>query len=539
MSLSALRPVLRTCQEHPFAVGSLLFLLETILIAAVYTPFWQSYDDVALAMFIKGYGMAERPSINLLYCNFIWASLVQQIPDFLDVSGYTWALYFLTGLSLLAIWHVQTADKTLRLLKFAVCSSMLFYAFLNPQYTVTALYCGIAASSLFLLYQRKGSWSLIAGCLFFAFFSFILREWAPFFIALPCLSLVNWRSFLADRRLLLISACFCLVLAAVYIANDSLKSGPQWQEIKAWNKARQSLTDAHMSDIYRMQPDLLARYGYTVNDMWLLGTHFGLAGELMDPARINSLKKESRFDIYLDYNLEKVEDTFDFFFSWPVVLLLLVSVILLIGRISWPAGAALLILGALFFCVGFFNRGGVWISRVYYPSLYALNLWLLLQSPSRRFARDIYISSRLATAISAGLLAISILAFGKANIVERIEREGSDIEQARALLNGSVWYGHPARLEWLYPPFGSDEEARKIKFQSAAWTSLIPESRLYVSPGDLDNSLEKGFTICASPGQAEYLGSYCREHLAGIPETTLLNSDRNLRFYRVRCMAPE
>lgn len=521
-----------------FCAGLLPLFSLALLLPVCYSPHWQTYDDVVLAMLIKGYGLASAPSINLLYCNFLWAALVQLMPDFFGISGYTLLLYLFTFCALAAIWYAMCQAGKMLILKLLLLVSMLFYSFLNPQFTVTAMFCVIGGACLLIGYQNHGKLSQLVCALLLFFCGFIIRDWTLPFIAILAAFFLNWRLLLSRRVFCLSVIIFALSIGAIYTANLVLKTGPVWEKIISWNNARQSLTDAHQGKILSAQPDLLQRHDYSVNDMRLLSTHFGLAPPLMDSEKIGQMKREGDFGIYFDENMLRVGITFTFFLSYPLILLVITIAILLSMRISLPTFLAVLACAVIFFMFGFFNRGGIWISRVYYPAMYALACFLLLYPASSVWRKDIFLSSRCQSLLAGFFLVLSILAYSKANLVESWEIAQKDMTQMARLLDKSVWYGHPVRIEQLYAPFADMNGLRKIDFQGASWTTLLPNARSWFDMNvrdGFDGYLRRGFRLAIARGHLPYIETYCSEHLQGHLEITELAPDGD--FYDIRCVS--
>lgn len=538
LPLARFTEVRRFLTNNRRVLGLALLILEGAAILAFYTPYWQTYDDVILAMLINGYGMAAEPSINLLYCNFVWAWLVQLLPDLFNVSNYTLALYACSSFAIALIWLALAVDSKLPLLKLLLVSSMTFYVFLNPQFTVTAMSCVIGGSAAFIVYQKDDKKLFLVCALLSCFLGFVIRDWTLPFIGLICMPFIRWRPLFANRRLLALLAVFPIAVASVYCINLEMKSGPQWREISAWNNERRALTDGHKGQVYAEQPDLLQANGYSVNDMHLLSSHFGLAANLINLPALKNIAAHGDRKLLLDHDFAMIEITFRYFFDWPLVLFFVIICVLMLRRYSLRTIAAISIIGAIFLLIGYFNRGGVWVSRIYYPSLYGLIIFLIFVPPERKLSKYLYVSEELARLAICVLLGLSILAFSKANLIETWEISHYDNKKAAELLNGAVWYGHPVRIEQLYAPFANIEKLKKIKFQCASWTTWLPNSRAYFdvrAKDGFDKYLGSGFNIAISQPHLGYLEVYCAQHLDGKLIKKELAPKIAPDFYRIRC----
>lgn len=520
-------------------IGLAILIGQAVLIPLVYSPCWQTWDDAALAMLVNGYGLAAYPSIHIFYCNFIWGWLIQQLPDFCSISNYTWALYGCTLLAVAILWLALTAKRSLVLLKFVTVAAILFYACLNPQFTVTAMLGALAALCCFLVFQASGKWRWLAAALACAVLAFLVRDWCLGFIALLGLPAIRWRKLLANKPALAICSICAILLAGLYALNLVLLKDSQSQATLAWNSMRQKLSDAHAGKMLAQQPALLRQYGYSENDINLLATHFSLAAPLMRNDKLEAMLAQSDFGVSNAVNLEKVAITFDWFLSWPLWLILLSAPILLLSRFSLRSCLIFMLFGLIFLCIGYFNRGGVWIDRIYYPSAFALACLLLLMPVNRALERHIRLSRNFETLLTGFLLLLALLAFSKANLVESWRLGQRNLAAEQQLLDGAIWYGHPVRIEQIYRPFAKITDLRQLQFQGAGWTARLQNTRKYIDPEQLDgfdHAFRRGFKIATGSEHLDYLGRYCGERLAG---EFIQQPLGNAYFYYVQCRWPE
>ena len=70
------RPPLDRPGSWWLALGASLLLLAGLLTALV--PYWESNDDVGMAMLAHGFGMAAQASPRLIFSNVVWGWLVRE-----------------------------------------------------------------------------------------------------------------------------------------------------------------------------------------------------------------------------------------------------------------------------------------------------------------------------------------------------------------------------------------------------------------------------------------------------------------------------
>src|SRR4051794_29533973 len=71
------------------AVGFPAILAGTVLVSL--PPFWETNDDVAMAMFADGYGIAAYPSSTVVFSNVIYGHALAALPQIGDISRYSFA----------------------------------------------------------------------------------------------------------------------------------------------------------------------------------------------------------------------------------------------------------------------------------------------------------------------------------------------------------------------------------------------------------------------------------------------------------------
>lgn len=525
--------------KHFTILGISWLLGISAIIIICYDPAWQTNDDPIFNMLINGYGLANNPADPILNCNYLWAAIIRLIPAWFGYSNYTLALYFFSILSVCVIWINIIQCQKSRVLPLFILTSMLFYNLLNPQYTVTAFYCTIAAITGIFNRVRTKKFSGILSGFILGITGFLIREMSFLMIAVLSFFIIPWRGVFKDKLLCIALYSAAIILIVIFFADYQHKSNFQdWDKINAWQNTRQFLADSDIVNAYKKEPELLKKFNLSQNDMNMLRTHFNLAPDLRDVSRIDSLKKASSLWLYIENKFHSAERSVGYLFSYPLYLLLFLCALLFVQRYSVANLLTFLLIFVVFFMIGFINRGGTAMDRIYYAPLYLFALLLLMQEPNSRLHAYVYIAPTLNKILLTSVLLFSVLAFSKMNLVEQWRYQSYDLQKTEELLDSAVWAGYPFLIEKIYYPFRKLSENENIKFQCGSWSALLPDSVSFYNIFNQDSFREfmlKGFKYAASQKQVNELGVYCREHFGGEWHAKLISPSDCFDIYEVKC----
>ncbi|MGH8674445.1 MAG: hypothetical protein ACREVG_09065, partial [Burkholderiales bacterium] len=155
---------------------ALPWLACTAALAALFgalQPYWETNDDVAMAMIVHGYGIAAAPDPATVFQNVLYGRLVQALPEPFGLQGYGVATYGLLLLSFaaccLALQRAGAPRVPAAVALFAIFAPALVY----PQFTLVAGLLGAAgglilcapASRLSIVECALGSTLLVVAAL--------------------------------------------------------------------------------------------------------------------------------------------------------------------------------------------------------------------------------------------------------------------------------------------------------------------------------------------------------------------------------------
>ncbi len=432
------------------------------------------------------------------------ASIVQHIPDFFDISSYTWLLYFISTISLCVIWWRFCSSSDQPIIKFLLLLSMSFYIFLNPQYTVTAFYCAIAGY-LCLLFPKSSdySWPRLFVASIMLLFSFLIREKALAGALLLASVFIPWRMLYACHKARIGLISLIIVMLGVHFLDGALKNGEQWTEIKQWQVLREKLADRQYAAMFLEQPQVHARHGISRNDLDLVKIHFGGDPKLRKNDLYEILEKETGTLFYIEFCLKKIKQTFSYLLHYPLFLFVLIFFLLFIVRFN---GRTVLLVGMFLLSlllISIFSRGGPNVARVYYPILFLAIAMLLLIPQNHNLLTNfgikkiIIIFNGAAKCVLNGkivagifisfLLLLSIIGFSINNLLEQWQNSYINIDKSREYLDGTIWWGYHYPLSLIYSPFTKVSDMEHIRFQNCNWPILDPETVKFFNPFDPDS----------------------------------------------------
>lgn len=518
---------------------TLLALLVTTLLlltlCTVYSPRWETNDDVAMSMVAHGYGIAAAATENIIFSNVIWGHLVRSIPTTNGILGYsiaTFSVLFLFGFTLL---HFLKRVGLSWLLSCALLALIATRPILYPQFTINAGFMTVAAILCWHLYERKeNNHILFAGCVF-SFLGFLIRSHEFLLVILIGIPLLPWNSLRKNKIVKLAALILLFSIASASLLDYAAYQGEDWNDFTAFNTARAPFTDFGAGVLLKLHPEILNKYNFSVNDVSLIEGWFFADASIANPSILKNMLTELGSKASATYTLSN---------GWAGIktlsnaVLLPVTIAAIALTIIQPSRKIFLAWGLAlmaFFALGVIGRPG--IVRVYVPIVA-----LLLIAP-------LMTGGNLNSTILSGIRTTTILSVAILNTALVLAASEKSHAQTESKLAGLanfpdqpvVVWGASFPFEAAYPVLKQIDAAMNYQLNGLGVFTLAPFSRehLNISQGNgiiKQLTAPSGVALIASDHNLKLLAKYCSEHFEGALETLSYNSYGHVEVKTMRCV---
>ena len=501
-----------------------------LLLWAYRLPQWETNDDVAMSMVAHGYGLAAFASPHLVFSNIVWGYFVSHIPSVAGVFGYSLATAGALIIASSFIFYFMLRLGTGLFLSSLAIALIMCRPLLFPQFTLNAGLLAVAAILGLLVNIRCGSRPCLWMAVALGAIGFLIRSEEAivvFGVALP---------FLAGHRLedgkttsialaLLVTVCVGAVLLDRWAY-----SGNEWQYFKELNAARAPFTDYGAVAALLQKPEVLARHGYSENDVRLVGNWLFVDEQIASPSRLKILLAElgplqmGSFSWQSGINAltSLLHPVLAYLFCTAIALAVLTPNLRV--TIAWVFCLAGL------FALGVAGRPSVF--RVYIPIMSLLIVLPLTLIPAK---------AKLRRALTAAVLAVAC--FGNAKTVTSL---AASFDQPIARLKSTtpekpvyVW-GGSLPFEFIYSVLKTNEAFRHTVIYPLGTFSYAPFSALYskqlASQGLIEDlKSEQGALMIADANSYSLLDTYCREHFGKRLNRTAVLDGGLFEINRIDC----
>lgn len=325
-----------------------------------------------------------------------------------------------------------------------------------------------------------------------------------------------------------------LSIAVAALLNESAYDTRVWKEFQEFNLARAPYTDFRAGNQVKSRPDVLARHGYSPNDIDLISSWFFVDPKLSDPPKLNAMLADVGLRTWIHRGFDLGFQSSRMLFAdqlWPILACALVLVLISPSRMAIVLIA--LVAGAIF-ALGAIGRPGV--TRVQYP-LCALILLVavygLRESP--RWARSV---AGLALVLAGSAVAQKISSYqldAKSRVVQA-QRQLQELPKDTL----AVW-GPTFPSEAAFPPFTEIVKAHSVKIYPMGVSTTAPYSVAVVEEATGNGFMVRlttkaGTNISVSQPQLEMLRIYCVEHFNLRPTENVIYESDALVIRNVKCI---
>jgi hypothetical protein len=533
--LTSVTDLMRNLKDRPAFLAFLLVATFIVSLCLAFDPRWATNDDVAMSMIAHGYGLAAYGSPYLVSSNVLWGYLVRAIPTINGVLGYSLAslaVLLVIGWAMLYFLLRLGAGYLLGLL---AVSFLIAQPTLISQFTVNAGLLTVAAVIGWQVYARHGGvGSLVTACML-AFFGYLIRDKEFLLVLGVSLPLLPWRAIRERRQMQIALLLLGVAIASAVVFDRWSYSGPEWQHFREFSPIRATIIDFGASKYLKQNPALIARYGYSQNDIALISEWFFVDPKIADPKSLNAMLAE--LGPLPPGNVQSGFASIKALFG-PVLLPLLLSALLLLVLMPrWSVALAWMLCLAALFAIGVMGRPAV--LRIYVPLLSLLFVAPLMAGKYREGVRHWMVTlTLLTTCVGTAYMLIHDSLISK-QIIQRVQ---SDIHDLPAEPIVSWAGGFP--FEFTFPVLANDLNFRNIRFYGLDSFTLAPFSVANTEQAAGRGMLERlqtaiGMPIIASPKRLEMLYIYCKEHLNGQLRGVITYRTRELTVQQVRCATGE
>ncbi|MFC5475485.1 hypothetical protein [Paraherbaspirillum soli] len=462
-----------------------------------------------MSMIAHGYGLASYGTPQLVFSNVLWGYIVRAIPTINNILGYSLAtisVLLVVGWLMLYFLRRLGAGYFVGVLAIVL---LLARPVIVPQFTVNAGLLAVVAVIALQAYARFQGRGMLAAVCVLAFCSYLIRSNEFVLVICVALPLLPWHMVRKDRQTQIALVLLVLAIAAAAAVDYWAYSGPEWQAFKDLNQARIAFTDYGVGEYLIRRPEILAKYGFSRNDVNLLTNWFFADPKVANPEALKAMLGELGPLAIQANAIASAWAAVKTFWSpmlWPLSLAALALAMI---RPSWRVLVAWLLCISAVIALGLMGRPG--IMRVYVPLV-----TLLIVAP---FLIGNASPGRNAMA-SAVLLTACILNFHQFAPEEKRLRSLGEV--VRHDLSGFpsepvvMWAG-VFPLELSYPVLMAPHSFR---FYALSTFTLAPfsvsRSEGYVERGLIKRLRgESGVPIVASEMAFGLLQNYCAEHYGG------------------------
>jgi len=519
-------------------VGLVLITGVIVALCLAFEPRFETNDDVAMSMIAHGYGDAAYGSPFLIYSDVLWGHVARAIPTINGVLGYSVATLGVLLVAGWAILYFLLRQRAGYIVGFLAVSLVVARPTLFAQFTINAGLLTVAGVIGWQVYARhRGIGTLVASCLL-AFCGYLVR--APEFVLVLGVAapMLPWRA-LRERRQAQVAFVALAVAIGLAAAVDRWSyTGPEWQRYFSIKQPVTAVAAWGGGASLKQRPEILARYGYSQNDMDLIGSAFWADPQISDPKSLNAMLTEvgrapSQGD-RIENGMKALR-----VFGGPVLLpLMLPALFLLVLTPRWSVAASWVLSVAALFALGVAGRPAV--VRVYVPLASLLRVAPLVVGEDGGVFRRWVAILTLAVAWVGNAYGLLPQARESAQQVREFQRDIRGVPP-QTIVN----WANSVRHELVFPVLARDPRIRAIRLYDVSAFTFAPFSVATAERAAGRGVIERlrtgeGIPMFTPYGYMwEWLRIYCGERLNGQLEGMFTYKSPSLYVQQVRCVAAE
>jgi predicted nuclease of restriction endonuclease-like (RecB) superfamily len=502
------------------------------LVCGFLQPIWYRNDDLVIAFLSKGINLSDKSIYTTYDTNIFLNYLYAKFPNILNMMSYSIIQFVLMFISMNIILSLMLRNSERKVYFLIAFTMVTIPTLLNPTFTITAGWVAIA-SLMFCknAIQENKDWKLITGALLLIVSSLIRDEVTLIVFLVFLFSLfINKENLKFDRIKMSIIGITLLTLFATQFINRSVYKNDQFQFGQDFAKnISYPINDYGADLLLENNPQLIDKYGYSINDIKLMRNYFNVDKNLIEPNKVSKLLNEVGWkSAFLHINKERTEDQLRGILDKNIYgfYTLLFLLILLFGNTS---NSRKFFVVAVFILIIMILRGRI---EGFVTFLIVLSCVLFQRN---KFEIKGKISSLIALAILSGLTLYTInLHFHK------IEDSKVARESFNKLVVKDFWnWGGSFPTQLIYPVFDSKNWRKELRIKDMGWSTYIPETNSYKSLNDAGfigelNSVN-GVNFSAINFHLPLLERYCFEHFGSKLQLLITDNHPFITLYNAKC----
>jgi hypothetical protein len=510
--------------------SSLLFsTLYVVVLYSIFTPFWETNDDVFMSMCAHGYGVFNYGAPQIVFSNVVWGYIVRAIPTINGVLGYSIAQISLIvicgGVLIYFLRKVNYSWVVAFCVFILITTNLLLY----PQFTKTAFFSAII-STLFLYFysteNKRNDYLFYA--LIFGILSFCIRTHSFFMIylflpiILPIKKMIKSRAFIGFVVTMLTS------ISILYYIDYQSYNNQSYKLFNEFNSIWFLFTDYKIININL--DDSKYKYFFSENDIELIGNFFFL--HINSPQKIALLKSmvedamhSSSYSIVTYEKLKSlpylIYELFRSYISKFSILLMLLATIMFIQTKSKKI--FLMFILSFLIIIIFSLLGKILYNRVtfmLFAYIFLMSLFLY---------KSVKVNSNLISILIIMFSLMSLIVFYQKNF--SYHKQSIKINSIICALNNKkiLAFAGDFPFEFYYPVLSRIDHSKNLEIYAGLLNVFLPNGK----KDDLNKICQDKLIIVAEGRGMKLLKTLFEEKYQKRLESVEINKDFNI--WEVKC----
>jgi hypothetical protein len=508
----------------------------------VFSPGFQTNDDVVMAMRVHGFGQFVAPTPYIVYSNILWGVLLYALPSFAGYFAYAWMTVFILACCSWGITYFIVRSAIPLRIAVLLSTLVLIVPLLHPQFTVTAGLCAVVSVLAVKRYLDYPSRWLLAVFVLGAIGAILIRV-----IMLPLVFVVAVPFFEKSSLSIVSRTPLRLVILGLMsfgifslVANWwAYQQNPDMALFHEQYRLYQPLFNNAAGQFFKHNATVLSSSGYSPNDIYLMSQRFFVPGSLTDIIPLRTLMEQySVWGISGTTITALLVRNFSIYTTESVAIMLC---IIIIGMLWQRSAKTFYALGLLALVTAVISvTGRVVFARVSFSMLMVILLLMLIHVDAKLWKNvAVTITGSVCLLVAFSLQAnhsfqsASAFASRSATMIEDLQNMPT-----HAIV---VWGANPFSYNALYPLRAMRTDRAPLQTHTLALATIQPQSVAYeqrTQGFDFNTALrsDAGVLISYYPLYRKRINIYCNEHFGMKLQEEIFWKGQQLDIKRIRCI---